>query len=263
VFCDIDERSGLMNIARLRDVLTERTRAVIPVHLYGNMVDVGALRAAVSGVAVYIVEDCAQAHGATLGGRPAGSFGDAAAFSFYPTKNLGALGDGGLCFTRDPALAEAMRRARCYGFERRDYATGRGLNSRLDELQAAMLRVKLRRLPSALARRRQLAARYDALLPAWAERLEVSPAVEHGRHLYVARFERRDAIQERLASDGIASGIHYRTPLHQMPAFAHARLPESGLPATEHHARRILSLPLHPALSDADVARVTQSLSGS
>lgn len=260
VFCEIDPASGLMNVDAAVAALTPRTRAAIPVHLYGNAVDVEELRQRLARTDVLLLEDCAQAQGGTLRGRPIGSLGDAAAFSFYPTKNLGAYGDGGLCFTRDTKLSEVMRRVRRYGFSKRDYAAGPGLNSRLDELHAAILSVKLRRLEKSVAVRRRLAAVYDENLPSHVQRLVTTPGAEHARHLYVVGVDERDAIAERLAQSGIETGVHYRYPLHKMEGFASARVPAGGLPLTERHCARVLSLPLHPCMTESDVVLVCKAL---
>jgi aminotransferase EvaB len=260
VFCDIEPRTGVMDPDKVPALVTERTRAVIPVHLYGNAVDMERLARNLAASDLFVLEDCAQAQGASLRGRPLGSFGHAAAFSFYPTKNLGAYGDGGLCFTRDAELAQSMRKARRYGFSKRDYADGPGLNSRLDELHAAILRVKLPLLEGNVAKRRELAAVYDAHLPSSVERLVTTDGCAHGRHLYVVRAVERDAVAARLRERGIETGVHYPHPLHRMPAFQHARLPPEGLPHTELHAAQVLSLPIQPLLTADDVLRVCREL---
>lgn len=260
VFCEIDPATGLMDLGAAAAALTPRTRAVIPVHLYGNAVDVDELRRRVARPDVLLLEDCAQAQGGTLRGRALGSLGDAAAFSFYPTKNLGAYGDGGLCFTHDQKLSDVMLRVRRYGFSKRDYAAGPGLNSRLDELHAAILRVKLRRLAPSLEVRRRLARVYDENLPSHVQRLVTTPGAEHARHLYVVSVDDRDAVAERLAQRGIETGVHYRHPLHTMEGFAAARAPAAGLPLTERHCARVLSLPLHPCLTESDVELVCKAL---
>jgi dTDP-3-amino-2,3,6-trideoxy-4-keto-D-glucose/dTDP-3-amino-3,4,6-trideoxy-alpha-D-glucose/dTDP-2,6-dideoxy-D-kanosamine transaminase len=260
VFCDIDPKTALMDLEKVPALLGPRTKAIIPVHLYGNAVDVPKLLALPGVAKLLVLEDCAQAQGATLAGRRIGSLGNAAAFSFYPTKNLGAYGDGGLTFTRDAALSDVMRQVRRYGFSKRDFAGGPGMNSRLDELHAAMLRVKLRGLEASVQQRRRLAAIYDAELPAHVRRLATTPGCEHARHLYVVSVDDRDGVAQRLAEQGIESGVHYRYPLHQMPGFPEARVPAGGLPHTEQHAARALSLPLHPSLPEADVVKVCKAL---
>jgi aminotransferase EvaB len=263
VFCDVDPRTALMDLGQLERQLTARTRAVVPVHLYGNVVDVEALRAIVTGRNVAVLEDCAQCHGATLRGRPAGTYGDAAAFSFYPTKNLGAFGDGGLCFTRDGALAERMRSIRMYGFAGAYYAEREGINSRLDELQAAILSVKLRHLETWVARRRELALRYDALLPPAVARVVPATGVGHGYHLYVVQVADRDAVRRRLEERGVHTGVHYPTPIHLMRGYAFLGGHQGQYPVADRLAREVLSLPLYPELQDGDVDRVATALRAS
>ena len=260
VFADVDPATALLDLDRLPRRLTPRTRAIVPVHLFGNVVDVEALQDLVRGRGIAVLEDCAQSHGATLRGRPAGTFGDAAAFSFYPTKNLGACGDGGLCFTRDAALAEQMRRIRMYGFADGGHAEREGVNSRLDELQAAILSVKLRHLDGWVARRRALARRYDELLPAAVTRIAPAAGVAHAWHLYVVRVPDRDAVRSRLEQRGIATGVHYPTPIHLMRGYAFLGLGEGHAPAAELLAQEVLSLPLYPELGEADVAQVCAAL---
>lgn len=260
VFCDVEPDTGLLDPARLPDVLSPRTRAVVPVHLFGNVADVAGVRRALGGRAIPILEDCAQALGASRGGRPAGSLGDAAAFSFYPTKNLAACGDAGACHTADPALAERMRRLRQYGLDDARSAGLEGVNARLDELQAAILRVKLAHLEAHQARRRALAARYDRALAPHVRRVANAPGVEHAHHLYVVRVAGRESLREALAEEGVATGVHYPAPIHQMPAYRRfaGRQP---LPHTEQWAREVLSLPLYPELADEAVDEVAERLS--
>lgn len=260
VFADVDPRTALLDLSNLQQHVTARTRAIVPVHLYGNVVDVEALQDLVRGRGIRVLEDCAQCQGATLRQRPAGSFGDAAAFSFYPTKNLGAFGDGGLCFTRDPSLAEQMRRIRMYGFANAYYAEREGMNSRLDELQAAILSVKLRHLDAWVARRRALAALYDAALPSNVQRMQTGAEVEHAYHLYVVRVANRDAVRQRLAEQGILTGVHYPTPIHRMRGYAFLGLGPGHAPVAEQLASEVLSLPLFPELEDSAVHRVAAAL---
>lgn len=260
VFCEIDEETKLMDLTRLDALITKRTRAVIPVHLYGNAVDVPQLRERLVGREIFILEDCAQAMGARLNGKAIGTLGDAAAFSFYPTKNLGAYGDGGLCFTKDAALADIMRQTRRYGFSERDYAARTGMNSRLDELHAAILSVKLPLLERNNATRRRLADVYDRELPSSIHRVRTSTGCEHARHLYVIEVDDRRAVVARLAHAGVDTGVHYAHPLHVMPGFRGSRTPDGGLPVTERACERVLSLPLHPALSEADVVAVSRAV---
>jgi aminotransferase EvaB len=260
VFCDVDPRTALLDAEKLAARLTPRTKAVVPVHLYGNAADVPAIQKITRGKGIRVLEDCAQAHGARLQGRHVGTFGDAAAFSFYPTKNLGAYGDGGLCLTADAELARQMRRIRMYGFEGSYYSEREGINSRLDELQAAILSVKLARLPAWVARRRELARRYDQRLAAHLARVPAAPGAEHAYHLYVVQVDDRERVREQLFARGIQTGVHYPTPIHRMRGYEFLDLPAGSFPAAERLASRVLSLPLYPELADADVDRVCQAL---
>jgi dTDP-3-amino-2,3,6-trideoxy-4-keto-D-glucose/dTDP-3-amino-3,4,6-trideoxy-alpha-D-glucose/dTDP-2,6-dideoxy-D-kanosamine transaminase len=260
VFCDVDPRTCLMDLGGVEARITPRTRAIIPVHLFGNVVDVHHIRRIIGHRPIKILEDCAQAHGARLHGQMAGTMGDAAAFSFYPTKNLGAYGDGGLCFTHDEALAREMRRIRMYGFDSVYYAEREGVNSRLDEIQAAILRVKLRHLPAFLEKRRKLAAVYRANLHGLAHCVEPGEGVEHACHLFVIRVPHRDAVRRELEHREIDTGIHYPHPIHLMRGYHFLGYHEGSLPHTEALAQELLSLPLYPELPEAAVWRVCAEL---
>jgi dTDP-4-amino-4,6-dideoxygalactose transaminase len=203
-----------------------------------------------------VVEDCAQACGTTWRGQMVGNFGDVGCFSFYPTKNLGAYGDGGLCFTRRPELAPAMRQIRAYGCHDRYLAVREGVNSRLDELQAAVLNVKLRYLPKWLAQRRSIARRYDAQLDAAIKRPRPGEAALHSYHLFVIEAERRDELAEALSHENIGYGIHYPTPIHLMPAYAELGFARGSLPRSEQAAGRVISLPCYPELTEEAISRV-------
>lgn len=243
-------------------------KAVLPVHLYGQCADMDAIMPLAREYGCLVVEDCAQAHGATLHGQKAGSFGEAASFSFYPTKNLGAFGDGGAVLSQDAAVAERVRLARQYGWKERYTSATPGFNSRLDEMQAALLRVRLTALASENDRRVQCAAFY-------AERLKDSdfglplpaPGCGHVYHLFVVRMPddsdpcARDDCAAFLAAQGIGSGVHYPVPIHLQPAYR-GRLSSApdGLPHTEALARRILSLPMHPHLTREAMERVCDAL---
>jgi len=226
----------------------------VPVHLYGQMADMDALMELAQRHGLAVVEDCAQAHGATYRGRAAGSIGTLAAFSFYPTKNLGALGDGGAVVTNDAALAERVRLLRQYGWQERYISNVAGMNSRLDELQAALLRVKLPHLRGWNEARRAHARRYGALL-----RGVTVPQAMTGRghvyHVYVARVARRDAVLAHLRARGIGSAIHYPRAVHQQPAY-HTLTPPGGLPVTERAVAEILSLPMYPELRPDQIEEV-------
>ncbi len=255
VFADIEPATFTMDPRSAEAAITPRTKAIVPVHIYGHCAEMGAIRELARGRGLKIVEDCAQAHGARCGARPAGSFGDAAAFSFYPTKNLGALGDGGAVVTPDPAVADRVRALREYGWTRERICREPGTNSRLDEIQAAVLRVGLARLDADNARRAAIAARYDEEL---AGRGIVLPAVRescgHVYHLYVVRTPERDRLVHHLHDSGVGAAIHYAVPNHHHPAFrAFAR---GSLPETDRAAGEILSLPLYPEMAESEILAV-------
>lgn len=264
VFCDVEPDTALIDLCKIEDCINKRTRAIVPVHLFGNVVDVPAIMALIGSRSISVVEDCAQAHGGKLSGGPAGpmagTFGQAAAFSFYPTKNLGAYGDAGICYSRDPELVSKMRSIRTYGFEDRYYAEREGVNSRLDPIQAAVLRIKLTRLPEYVRLRQEIAARYDRLLSPKIARIATRIGTEHARHLYVVRLPDRDNLRTRLQERGIQTGIHYPFPIHLMPAYAFLGYQAGSLPVTEQLAAEVLSLPLYPELEEEQIARVCAEL---
>lgn len=261
VFCDVDPATGLIDLDRVDALVGGRTRAVVAVHLYGNAVDVPRLVAMARPHGIAVVEDCAQAHGARIDGRAVGTIGDAAAFSFYPTKNLGAYGDGGLVVARDDEHADRMRRIRMYGFDGGSVATEDGVNSRLDEVQAAVLSVKLPHLSEWVRRRRALADRYLAGLPDGVTPFATDPRVEHARHLFAVRVADRDGVRARLAERGVGTGVHYPEAIHRMPPYrAFAREP---LPHTDAHCAEVLSLPLYPELREESVDHVLSALAES
>jgi dTDP-3-amino-3,4,6-trideoxy-alpha-D-glucose transaminase len=257
VFVDVDPLSHNLDPELLEAAVTPRTKAIVPVHLYGGPADLPRIMAVAERHGVPVVEDCAQAHGATIAGRPVGGIGVVSCFSFYPTKNLGAIGDGGALVTNDAALAEKLRRLRQYGWERKYYSTETGgINSRLDELQSAILRVKLRHLPAWNARRRAIAEMYGELLSDTGLILpEALPGAEHVYHLYVVQTPRRDQLQAGLRDLGIATDIHYPLPAHLQPIYTSLAEPGS-LPVTERFVREVLSLPNFFELSDAEVCVV-------
>ncbi len=263
VFVEIDPATMLMSAVALAAVLEQEggaVKAVVPVQLYGQPAAMDCIVETARAHGAKVVEDCAQAHGAVWRGRKAGTWGDAAAFSFYPTKNLGALGDGGGVFTRDGEVAACVRQLRQYGWRERYVSEIPGRNSRLDEVQAAVLRVKLRYLEAENAVRRALAARYLERLGEAGLRL---PAVADGAepvwHQFVVRTAEREALRERLAARGIMCGVLYPVPLHWQPAYAQ---PGVSLPETERACAEVLSLPVHPGLAVADVDRVCAEIIG-
>lgn len=241
-----------------------RIKAILPVHLYGHPADMRAISDIARHYDLKIVEDCAQAHGATINGAKAGMFGDAAAFSFYPTKNLGALGDGGAVVTNDPEVAERVRLLREYGWRERYVSDIAGFNSRLDELQAAILRVKLKYLDEENARRREIARRYDERLTSSSLRLPECPGeVEHVYHQYVVRCEKRDRLRDYLREQGVGALIHYPVPVHLQPAYRNRATVHRGvLQETELAARQVLSLPMHPQLGREQVKWVCEVING-
>ncbi|TRZ93418.1 MAG: DegT/DnrJ/EryC1/StrS family aminotransferase [Rhodocyclaceae bacterium] len=260
VFADIEDTYCTLDPARLEQLITPRTRAIIPVHLYGQAANLDPIMGVARRHGVTVIEDCAQAHGASYRGR-VGSFGALACFSFYPTKNLGAIGDGGMVTTGDAALAGKVRLLREYGWAERYVSHVAGWNSRLDELQAAVLRVKLRYLDADNAARGRIAATYGTALAGCGLRLpETRPGSSHVFHLYVVRSAERDALRQHLQRAGIAAGIHYPVPVHKQPAYI-SRFPAS-LPITERAANEVLSLPIYPELGDDEVGTVIDAVLG-
>lgn len=263
VLVDIDPQTFTLDPERLERAVRRygggARRAVIPVHLYGHPADMPGILDVARRYELAVIEDCAQAHAATLAGRFVGTFGTAAAFSFYPTKNLGALGDGGAVVTSDAALADRVRRLREYGWRQRYVSEVRGTNSRLDEIQAAVLRVKLRHLEEDTAVRRHNADVYGARLPDTGLVLPAArPGAAHVWHQYVVRSAARDALGRALQEEGIGTLIHYPVPVHEQPAYrGRLALDPSGLAHTEAAAREVLSLPMHGHLEKADVERVS------
>lgn len=238
--------------------LTPRTRAVVPVHLYGQPAEMDDIVAATKGSDVFVLEDAAQAHGARYRGRPVGALGDAAAWSFYPGKNLGAFGDGGAVTVRDPALGERIAALRNYGSATKYVHEVRGTNSRLDELQAAVLSVKLSALDRWNARRRKIAGAYDDALHGTGVGLpEVAPGAEPVWHLYVVRVPSgRDAFRDQLARRGVETGVHYPLAPHLQPAYRDLGFASGDFPVSEALQREVVSLPMGPHMTDAEVDRV-------
>lgn len=261
-FVDVASDTLLMDLGEVERAITPRTTAIVPVHLYGSCVDMVALMDLARRHGLKVVEDSAQAHGAVVGGKRAGSIGDAATFSFYPGKNLGAVGDAGAVVTSDPAVAQLISSARDHGRSGKYEHEIVGRNSRMDGIQAAILRVKLRYLEDWNKRRRQHAARYRFLLEDLPEvRAVASSEGQPVYHLFVVECDERDEVRQRLEMAGIATGVHYPVPLHLQRAFANAGGMDPGsLPVTEKAAGRILSLPMFPEMADSDVDRVVAAL---
>jgi dTDP-4-amino-4,6-dideoxygalactose transaminase len=267
VLVDVDPHTATMDPKALEAAITPRTRAVIPVHLFGRLADMPSITAIASRHALAVIEDAAQAHGAWMldaEGQPrgAGAWGTCACFSFYPSKNLGALGDGGAVVTNDSALGERLRRLRFYGWGSKYLTIDRGgRNSRLDELQAAALRVKLRYLEPGNEARRERAGWYAELLAGLPIELPAE-APGHVYHLYVIASEARDRLRGHLTAAGIGNDIHYPVPAHLQPAYADLCYAPGALPNTEGQARRILSLPMFPELTRGEVEQVVAAVRG-
>jgi dTDP-3-amino-3,4,6-trideoxy-alpha-D-glucose transaminase len=260
VFADIDHARLTIDPEQIARLVGPRTRAVVPVHLYGQPADMAAIERAAARHGLAVVEDCCQAHLATADGRPIGTIGVAGAFSFYPTKNLGALGDAGAVITRDPALADRIRRLRNGGQAGRYDHNEPGVNSRLDEIQAAVLRARLPRLKAWTARRRELAARYRAGLAA--APVEVPPECDAGHvyHLFVVRAPDRDRFRAQLAADGIETLVHYPVPIPCQQAFAGAA--PTDCPIAARACAEVVSLPLHHGLTEDDLTQVVSAITG-
>ncbi len=261
VFVDIARDTYLMDVTQIEARITPRTKGILPVHLYGQCVDMDAVMSIAERHGLWVLEDCAQSTGGRYKDRMAGSLGHAAAHSFYPTKNLGAYGDGGMITTNDDTVADAFRRLRFYGMSGRYYAEAHGYNSRLDEVQAAILAVKLNHLPSWLAKRAEIADQYvarlaetDLVLPTTA------PGNSHSYYIYVVRHPSRDRLIDALRAQEIFVNISYPFPIHTMTGYAHLGYTADDLPETESAADEIFSLPMYPFLSRADQDRVCDVL---
>jgi dTDP-4-amino-4,6-dideoxygalactose transaminase len=260
VLCDVEPEAATIDPASLAGVIGPKTKAVVPVHLYGQIGDLDAVASLCAERGLPLVEDCAQAHGARIGDRAAGTVGAVGCFSFYPTKNLGALGDGGAVVTSDPALDERIRLVRQYGQTDRYHHEIEGVNSRLDELQAAILRAKLPRLEAWTERRGEIAARYsDALDGTGARPLAVLPGRRHAFHLYVLEVEDRDGFQSRMEDAGVATLVHYPKPIHGHPPYSELGHGPVPLDVSDRMAGRIVSLPLFPELTEEEVAAVADA----
>lgn len=259
VLVDIDPITYTLDPDQLASAITERSKAVVPVHLYGHPADLPRIMAIAHEYNLWVIEDCAQSHGATLAGVMTGGHGHMGAFSFYPTKNLGAMGDGGMLTTSEPDLAKRTRLLREYGWQQRYVSAFSGLNSRLDELQAAILRVKLQYLNQENRRRQTLARTYEDKLSATSLRLpSCLPEAHHVYHQYAVRSDQRDSLKTFLSENGIDTLVHYPVPIHLQPAYQ-GRLPcSSSMVISEGVARQILSLPIYPELTGEDVEHIAE-----
>ena len=261
VFVDVDPVTYLIDLDRIEAAITPATKALMPVHLFGRPVDMTRLMAIAKAHRLKVVEDCAQATGARWNGQPVGSFGDVGCFSFFPTKNLGAAGDGGAATTCDAGLAQTMRELAVHGMPKRYLHTALGYNSRLDAIQAAVLNVKLPHLADWVRRRSAIAARYREQL-AGLQGLSL-PSDEHGHswNQFVVRISSdRDAFKQILQDSGVSTIIYYPIPIHSQPAYAHLRQQTGPLPITEQLCQQVLSLPIFPELTDQQQQTVIETL---
>lgn len=262
VLIDIDPNTYNMDPTRIETAVTERTKAIIPVHLYGQPADMDPILEIAQRHGLIVIEDACQAHGALYKGRRAGTLGHAAAFSFYPAKNLGAYGDGGMAVTDSPEIAEALRMLRDYGQRAKYHHVMLGYNRRLDTIQAAVLRVKLKYLDAWNAARREHARGYNELLVQLPG--VVTPAgsdeVASVYHLYVIRVEERDQLRAHLQEKGVSTGIHYPIPIHLQPACRSLGHVAGSFPVTEQYAAQVLSLPMYAELTPAAIGYVVESM---
>lgn len=259
IFVDIEPEYYTLDAMKLESVINKKTKAIIPVHLYGQPADMDKIVEVARKYNLKVIEDCAQAHGARYKGKRVGSFGDMACFSFYPTKNLGAIGDGGMVVTNNEDLLTKARLLREYGWEERYVSKIKGWNSRLDEIQAAILRIKLRYLDAANTARINIAEKYneglgkcELILP------QVREGSGHVYHLYVVRAPERERLQLSLKEKGILALVHYPVPIHLQPAYSGCL--NGGLPETERAAEEVLSLPIYPELWKSDVQKIIDSI---
>jgi dTDP-4-amino-4,6-dideoxygalactose transaminase len=261
VFVDIDPRMLLMDCSKINKKITPKTKAILPVHLYGNVVDMDAIMAIARTRHLFVIEDACQAHGSQYRGRYAGSIGDIGCFSFYPSKNLGAIGDGGALITKSSRIARQVKILRNVGQQKKYLHTIQGYNSRLDEMQAAILRVKLHGLNERNRRRRTIADAYRTAFAHLPLRcIEVSPRVTPNYHLFVIEVSCRDELARFLGDRGIETGIHYPIPIHLQPCMKLPGIRHKDLPVTEACAACVLSLPMFSELKADEIARVIKSV---
>lgn len=252
VFADIEEDYYTIDPVKVREAITQKTKAIIAVHIYGQPCDMDALLAIAKEYDIPLIEDCAQAHGAEYKNKKVGSIGDVSCFSFYPTKNLGAIGDGGAVATNNDEIAQKVRALREYGWIGDKISYTIGFNSRLDELQAAILRVKLRYLQEDTEKRRYIAEQYDKALVNLVQVPKVRENCKHAYHLYVIQANERDSLAEKMKTSGIIPLVHYPIAIHQQEGFK-LFTPQNGLPTTEKLINHILSLPMYPELNEDEI----------
>ena len=261
VFVDIEEASYNINPARIENRITLKTKAIIPVHLYGNPCNMDHIIQIAQKYDLKVIEDCAQAHGAEYKGKKVGTFGDLSAFSFYPSKNLGANGDAGMVVTNNEKLAEKVRLLRNYGFKDRYKSIIRGFNSRLDEIQAALLDFKLTKLDEWNLKRKEISDMYSKGLKGLPIILpSAAPENKHVFHLYVIRVKQREKFMKFISDEGVGTIIHYPIPIHLQPAYKYLNYKKGFLPVTEKVSEEIVSLPIYPDLEDGEVEYVIKSI---
>lgn len=262
VLADIDTDTAILSLESVRRCLSSKTKAVVLVHLYGQAGPANELKSLCDNYGIHLLEDCAQAHGAKLDGKSVGTFGTVAAWSFYPTKNLGAIGDGGALTTDDDELAKKARVLRNYGQSERYHHPVVGMNSRLDEIQAAILKVRLAYIDVWIRKRIEITSKYDLEIDNSYIRLMLAPLdkEKHVRHLYVLKSSRRDELIQYLRSKDISSLIHYPISIHLQAACLELPRDPLGLPAAEEHSRSCLSLPCHPFLTDAEIDYIIETI---
>lgn len=260
VFVDIDPNTYNLDASLLEQAITPKTKLIMPVSLYGQCADFDPINAIANRRGIPVVEDAAQSFGATYKGRRSGGLSTIACTSFFPSKPLGCYGDGGACFTNDTKLAEAMKRVRNHGQETRYSHVTVGLNSRLATLQAAVLLAKMEVLPSELKLRAKVANKYNSLLPDYISAPYIEPHNSSVYAQYTVRVENREKVRQLLQERQIPTAVHYPKPLHKQPVMANARFAKTALPMSEHASEKVLSLPFHPYLSDADIEKVVVAL---
>jgi dTDP-4-amino-4,6-dideoxygalactose transaminase len=261
VLVDIDPQSFTMDPAAIESAITPRTKAILPVHLYGQPADMDPIMEVARRRGLVVIEDAAQAHGAKYKGRPVGSIGDMTCFSFYPVKNLGAYGEGGAVTTSNAEYARTIRMLRDWGQDRKYHHVLRGFNYRMEGFQGAILRVKLRHLERWTKARRAAVSKYNQLLAdCGVERPTEMPWARHVYHVYTLRTDDRDGLQAALHAEGIQTAVHYALPAHLQPAYADLGYSRGAFPQSEKAANEVLSLPLYPEMTDTQIQRVSQAL---
>ncbi|SPQ01062.1 Pleiotropic regulatory protein [Candidatus Sulfobium mesophilum] len=256
VFVDIERETMNIDSKKIESAITKRTKAILPVHIFGHPAEMGEIAVIAGKHNLKIVEDCAQSFGASINGRKTGSFGDAGCFSFYPSKNLGAFGDGGMVLLSDPSVAADIRKLRNHGSKGSYRHESVGFNSRLDEIQAGVLLVKMKRIEAYNERRRQNAALYGKLLSGKVERPVEKAGCTHVYHQYTIRSSSRDAIQKNLRENNISSVVYYPTPLHIQEAVGFLGYKKGDFPVAEETSEQVLSLPMYPELEEASITRI-------